>query len=262
MCTIGVVYRKSTLIIFKQYDSNEEILFNEPLIKEKNDIRYMSFEKQGVKGSWCGINNYGVGFTSSTPYISKSKNTMSGKFSNNNLFEAYENIISSYKTAKEAVEYIKGFFKSFLEPNILIVSDKDESYYIEGYNGEIIAVRYTPEFHSRYFVASNLFRFIKNAVSFEENHSTYLRLNRAEDMLLRDCSINGVIELLKDQYYGNSVMSICRSNEVCLEKEEKSYTQASVIFIVNNNSKDISTYYNINGNPRDKGYIFKNYIFN
>lgn len=260
MCTIGIVYRKSAMIIFEQCDLNKRTLFYKPKIKSNKDISYMSFERQDIEGTWCGINNYGVGFVSADCYV---KDNESSSLSNNGKeFKAYENIISNYKTAREAVEFIKGFYSTSLNKGILIISDKKESYYIEGYNGEVIVVLLTPEFHPKHLVSTNHFRFIHEEVSFKENHSTYLRLTRAEEMLLKDCSLNGVKNLLKDQYYGKSVMSICRESDICPSGEKVYTTQATAIFLVNNNCNDISTYYQINGNPKENKMIFKDRIFN
>lgn len=265
MCTIGTVYRKSTMVIFKQCDLDKKTLFYEPKIKCNKDIRYLSFEREGIEGPWCGINNYGVGFAAADSYVKDTKKYLHNSISevkDDTIFKAYENIISRFKTAKEAVKFMKDFYSRFLSADILIISDKKESYYIESYNGEVIAVKFIPEFHPKYFIASNHFRFIHGAVNFEENHSTYLRLNRAEEMLLADCSVNGVKELLKDEYYGKSVLSICRSSEICPRGEDLYNTQAAAILVVNNNCNDISTYYEINGKPKDNSFVFKDRIFN
>ncbi len=247
------------MIIFEQCDLNERRLFHEPKIKNKKDISYMSFEREDIEGTWCGINNYGVGFVSADCYVKDSKGTF--LINDDNVYKAYENIISNYKTAGEAVEFIKKFYSASLSKGILIVSDKKESYYIESYNGEVIIVLLTPEFNPRYLVSTNHFRFIHEEVPFKENHSTYLRLTRAEDMLLKDCSLNGVKNLLKDQYYGRSVMSICRESDICPVGEEMYTTQATVIFLVNNNCNDIGVSYQINGNPEKNKMIFKDRIF-
>lgn len=258
MSTIGIVYRKSAMIIFEQCDLNKRTVFYEPKVKSNKDIRYMSFEREDINGIWCGINNYGVGFVSADSYVKDEENNIL----NNAVFKAYENIVSDYKTAREAVEFMKKFYLTSLNKDILIISDKKESYYIESYKGEVIVVLLTPQFHPRYFTSTNHFRFIHEEVPFSENHSTYLRLTRAEEMLLKDCSINGVKNLLKDQYYGKSVMSICRESDICPIGEKAYTTQATAIFLVNNNCSDISTYYQINGNPKDNKMTFKDRIFN
>ncbi len=264
MCTIGIVYRKSTMIIFEQCDLDKETLFYEPKIKNNKDIKYMSFEREGIQGSWCGVNNYGVSFVAADSFVKGEDNYLhnsASKVEDSSIFKAYESIISNFKSAKEAVEFMKNFYATFYNPDILIISDRKESYYIESYHGEVVEALLAPEFHPQYFVSTNHFRFIHGGVSFEENHSTYLRLKRAEEMLLEDCSINGVKKLLKNQYYGKSVMSICRSSNICPKGEAAYNTQAAVMFVVNNNCNDISTYYEINGNPKDNKLIFKDRVF-
>lgn len=264
MCTIGLVYRKSTMIIFKQCDLDKRTLFYEPKIKKLNDIKYMSFEREGIDGPWCGINNYGVGFVVSHSYVKDENNYFHNSVSeakDSSVFKAYEDIISKYKTAGDALKYMKDFYFHSLSSEILIISDKKESYYVETYMGEVISVKFTPEFDPKYFIATNHFRFLHEGVDFNENRSTYLRLKRGEEMLLKDCSISGVKKLLEDEYYGKTPLSICRSSDICIKGEDLCNTQASAIFIVNNNCSDISTYYKINGNPKNNKFTFKNRIF-
>ena len=57
-------------------------------------------------------------------------------------------------------------------------------------------------------------------------------------------------------------MSICRESDICPIGEKAYTTQATAIFLVNNNCSDISTYYQINGNPKDNKMTFKDRIFN
>lgn len=257
MCTIGVVYRKSNMTIFKQCDLNEKAIFYEPKICTNKDIKYLSFERSGTLGPWCGINDYGVCFVAADAYLKQGDNRIhngAAKVKDESIFTAYEHIITKCKTANEAVEFMKSFYEDFIDPDILIISDKRESYYMEAYNKEIVVVKLISEFNRKYFLATNHFRYIHGGVTFNEDHSSYLRLHRADEILLTDCSEEGIKRLLKDKYYGESVLSICRSSNICPKGEKKYDTQATAIFTINNNFNKISCNYQINGNPIDNEF--------
>ena len=254
MCTIGTLFNGDTMIMFKQCDLDKETLFNKPKLNQKDDIKYITFERADNTGTWCGVNNYGVSFVASDPYLDNDHNILhhnsKKEIKDYSIFEAYKNIISDFKTAKSAVEYMKEFYSKFLSPDILIIGDKIERYYIESYNSEVIAVKLDSSGISNFFVATNHFRYIHGAVHYSQNHSTYLRLNRAEDILNKECNLRGVIKLLKDQYYGKSVLSICRSTDIVPQNEELYKTMATSVFVLDNDSRKISCYYQVNGNPR------------
>lgn len=265
MCTIGTLFNGDTMIMFKQCDLDKEASFDEPKLNQKGNIKYITFELSDNNGIWCGVNNYGVSFVSADSYLANDNNKKwhnnKRKKEDNSIFEAYKNIISDYKTAKAAVEYMEKFYKKFPGPNILIIGDKIERYYIEAYNSEVIVVKLDSSGICNYFAATNHFRYIHGAVHYSENHSTYLRLNRAQEILNRECNLRGVIKMLKDQYYGKSVLSICRSTEIAPQNEDLYKTMATSIFVLDNECHKIGCYYQINGNPRKNKLIYKSDIF-
>jgi len=260
MCTIGTLFNGDTMIMFKQCDLDEETLFDMPKLNQQDNIKYITFERSDISGTWCGVNNYGVSFVSADSYLNNDNNinyhNSKKSIKDSSIFEAYKNIISNFKTAKAAVEYMKNFYKKFLSPDILIIGDKIERYYIEAYDSEVIAVKLDSSGISNYFVATNHFRYIHGGVDYSKNHSTYLRLNRAQEILSRQCNLRGVIKLLKDQYYGKSVLSICRSTDIVPQNEDAYRTFATSIFVLDNDSHKIGCYYQINGNPRKNKLIY------
>lgn len=88
-------------------------------------------------------------------------------------------------------------------------------------------------------------------VDYPKNHSTYLRLARAEALLNLDPTSNGIKRVLSDQYYGQTELSICRVANAPGEY----YTQATVILGTMPGSAWAE--YLINGNPRTKPYTVK-----
>lgn len=265
MCTIGTLFNGDTMIMFKQCDLDKETFFDVPKLKQKDNIKYLAFKRADNTGTWCGVNNYGVSFVATDSYM---ENDINIKYHNSkkdlkdySVFEAYEKIISDFKTAKAAVEYMKEFYNKFLSPDILIIGDKLERYYIEAYNSEVIVVKLDSSGICNFFAATNHFRYIHGAVHYAKNHSTYLRLERAQELLNRECNLRGVIKLLKDQYYGKSVLSICRSTDISPKDEDLYSTMATSIFIIDNECHKIGCYYQINGNPRKNKLIYVSDVF-
>ena len=261
MCTIGAVFKEKYVITFKQMDLAVPTVYFEPcVIRGNSDIQYLKFGREGNSGTWCGINNYGVSLITSDSYMSTNTNSINLSQSEIELiFGAYNNAIANYKDAYHAAEYMCEFYKSFLLPDITIISDAKESYYIETFNKEIICVK--REFNSQtddnYFVATNHFRFIHDAVEYKDNHSTFLRLERAERILQGE--EKNVFKVLLDQYYGKSVLSICREKEIVPEGEGAFFTQASAVFSTNGNI--VNCAYLINGNPISKKYTVIHDVF-
>ena len=262
MCTIGNVFSPnnqgmkgsmSQRIVFKQCDLMGKTVFYEPQIATGTEgIRYMPFLRKGSSGPWSGVNEYGVSFVAADSYINETgKAQMTGE-KNGSIFDAYLKIIAGYKTAREAANYMKAFYQNdFKEPDILMIADFDDCFFIESWNGKVQMV----ERPSGFFASTNHFRMIYNAVPYRSNHSTYLRLQRAESILQSSPGKAGVEQLLCDEYYGKTVWSICRTAQDVPAEEEPFFTQASVIFWLNKNlslradkiSVDID--YVINGNP-------------
>ena len=184
------------------------------------------------------------------------------------LFRAYERAVADHGDAEGAVAFLSDFYLhgdaanpgAFEYPDISLFSDLEKTIYIE-YSpvgdlvfdslGNIIGQTGRPEVRTLadgadYFASTNNCRLFNTAVTYPMNPSTYLRLTRAERLLLKDASHEGVHRVLRDQYFGQTDLSICR---VAVEKGQY-YTQASVIFNAAPTGRKCE--FIINGNPRDK----------
>ena len=110
-------------------------------------------------------------------------------------------------------------------------------------------------------------------MEYKNNHSTYLRLEKSELVLQAQTDLGGIIDVLSDQYYGNSVFSICRVSPnapsgfvpkgedicYCPDQEAKFFTQASVMFSTNGSQVNLA--YQINGNPKVNQYVVQTDVF-
>lgn len=266
MCTIGTLFNGDTMIMFKQCDLDKETLFKNPILNINDDIKYITFERADNNGIWCGVNNYGVSFVAADSYIQNGDNNFyhnsKKDIKDYSIFEAYKNIISNFKNAKSAVGYMKEFYYKYKNPDILIIGDKIERYYIEAYNSQVIVIKLDSSGISNFFTATNHFRYIHGGINYSDNHSSFLRLQRSQEILNKECNLRGVIKLLKDQYYGKSVLSICRSDEIVPDFEDSYKTFATSIFVIDNDCDRISCYYQINGNPRKNKLTYISNLFN
>lgn len=286
MCTIGNIFYTGRNdikynTIFKQCDLQDATTFISPAVNINTDtgIKYVPFTREkgdGTTPAWSGINEYGVSFVAADSYLRKNnnKNDISTKNSNSllyvdmpkttSVFDMYLDLIAKYKTAKEAADSAEAFYREYLkgetDTDILLVADATTSYFIEALAGNVICV----ECEKNFFASTNHMRMIYGAVDYANNHSTYLRLQRAEAILQSNPTHSGVGDLLRDKYYGQSVWSICRSNNIVVSQEAPFYTQASVIFNVPLNSdssglKDSLVEFVINGKPDEqgKGFIWR-----
>jgi len=264
MCTIGNVFLSSQSpegnITFKQCDLTQRVTFLPPQIIANGKIRYIPFLREGSSGPWAGINEYGVSFVAADSYIDKAGNMQNSATSSNSIFDQYLNIIKNHTTAAEATQMMRDFYiHDFKEPDILMISDSTNTFFIETYNGEVQIIQKTKGF----FASANHFRMVYGAIPYNKNHSTYLRLARAESILEHQQNKDGVFNVLSDQYYGESVWSICRVNKDVPHQEEPYFTQASVIFTVQNINEKVRVdcSYIINGNPLSKEWIHQSDIF-
>jgi hypothetical protein len=270
MCTIGNVFSTEGKVrfntVFKQCDLENAAAFIEPAvaIDKYSGIRYLPFTRKSDDGTsphaWAGVNEYGVSFVAADSYL-KAGSDSGLQYINapksSSVFDMYNNIIARYKTAEEATAYAKEFYKLELKggTDILLIADAESSYFIEAGGGNVIAMCVT----ERFFASTNHMRMLYGAVEYENNHSTYLRLQRAESILQNSPTHNGVGDVLRDKYFGQSVWSICRSNTLRSKEESPFYTQASVIINVpgvagESGKRDVSVEYVINGKP-DKANI-------
>lgn len=271
MCTIGTVFNQDTNITFKQCDLSSLSHFLDYTVENgKDDILYIGFKRDEGNGCWAGVNNYGVSFVAADSYLAPdSKNKLTQKPVSQTIFEAYEDIISSFKTAAAAKEHMTSFYEGFSSPDILLISDPNEAFFIETNEGEIACI----EKKTGHFASTNHFRMLYGGIPYINNHSTYLRLDRAEKNLSNHSNIEGVVNLLEDQYYGNSVFSVCRLSNtapqtyfpdnnpaVTPSNEDPYFTQASVIFYMKDNK--INCAYQLNGNPMVNKYTLVKDMFN
>lgn len=257
MCTIGSTFYRVNEVnvqsVFKQCDLVTPTEFLTPVVKtavNKNGdantpetIRYVAFTR--VKGdkypAWAGVNEYGVSFVAADSYLDKNKQNVAENFleNSNTVFDMYLRIITSYTAAKEAAMMAKEYYETVdygaVLTDILLIADEKEMYFIETVNKKVRIIQR----EIGHFVSTNHCRMFYEAVPYEQNHSTYLRLDRAEKILQGRADINGIGDLLRDSYYGKTVWSVCRYASltgVDVEKdsaeEEMYYTQAAVIFTV------------------------------
>lgn len=260
MCTIGNSFYRINGVnvqsVFKQCDLVNPTRFLTPVVKtavnktEGSDtpetIRYVAFTR--IRGdqcpAWAGINEYGVSFVAADSYLDKSKVTPNenAALDSDTVFDMYLRIITSYKTAKEAVMMAKKYYETVeyadLLTDILLIADEKEMFFIETVNKKVRIIQRD----MGHFVSTNHCRMFYEAVPYEQNHSTYLRLDRAEKILQSRADINGIGRLLRDSYYGETVWSVCRYANLTglddgnvkqeLTEEEMFYTQAAVIFTV------------------------------
>jgi hypothetical protein len=261
MCTIGAYFYNDYTLSFKQCDLANSTEFYQPEILVGLDgIRYMKFGRKGNDGSWCGVNNFGVSFSAADSYLnSEIESKVKCSIPTTTIFDAYLKIISEQKDAYNAARFMCDFYKLFIYADIVLISDYKETYYIEAFDGEVICVKrsFSHKTNDNHFINTNHFRYIHGAVDYNNNHSTYLRLERAE--ILSQQKNKSVFYLLSDQYYGKSVNSICRSNEIVPKGEEPYFTQATAVFAVNGQS--VNCAYLINGNPQSIPFVFIQDVF-
>jgi hypothetical protein len=166
----------------------------------------------------------------------------------NILFNAYEKSVAYCNTARDAANLLQEFYMTgqgglFPGPDIALHADGTEIVFTEYTPGpnkhaavrEVVVTR-------EFFASTNHFRVQPDAVIYPANHSTYLRLARAEGILETDPSYNGIVSVLTDQYYGASELSICR----VAEYQGEYFTQATAIFSA---TGSLELHYQINGNP-------------
>lgn len=260
MCTIGAVFSEGRLSTFKQCDLIPVTQFDEPQVRKgSNGVgSYLAMTRQGGKRMWAGSNDQGVAFVAADAYTTTSAGNYATDEQVNALFAAYEETIKSYSTATEAAQSLAAFYQSmggntpFPAPDISLITGwadrartKQVAIFIEympnPYNQS--SVRQIVR-DSGFFVSTNAFRLQPDAVNYPANHSTYLRLDRAEKILQSDPTERGIKTLLSDQYYGRTELSICRETDYI---GTEFHTQATALFTVNSN--EWMCQYQINGNP-------------
>lgn len=263
MCTIGVVFEGGNIHTFKQCDLIPVTTFNEPDVRSgTNGVgSYIAMTRQGSDGIWAGVNNAGVGFVAADSYTTTAADYYTTGDQLEALFAAYEASISSYTTATEAATHLAAFYRDtgngapFPAPDISMLTgwrDAEKTqpiaifieYMPNPYNQEPVR---TIERSDGHFASTNNFRLQPDSVNYPANHSTYLRLRRAEMILQGEPSMNGIKTLLTDQYYGKTELSICRETAYI---GQEFHTQATALFTVCIGAAPVCEY-QVNGNPKD-----------
>ncbi len=252
MCTIGAVFADGGVYTFKQCDLTKPTKFYDPETRQ-GKFPYKAFYRDGRPGIWAGINKAGVAFTAADAYTNADYPATDDDV--NALFKVYELSVSSCITARDAANILQNFYRNYVSakgvkgfpaPDIALHSDR----------GNIIFTEYTPALYNQnpvrelvvtrgFFTSTNHFRIQFDAVEYEKNHSTYLRLGRATLTLENDQSKNGIYSLLTDGYYGKTELSICRFAQYSGEY----YTQATALLV--NLPGLVACEYQINNNPKD-----------
>lgn len=264
MCTIGVVFDKDSIYTFKQCDLIPTVNFRVPKTRQgSEDVAFyvaLSRDDGTTNGRlWAGINCKGVGFVTADSYTTSSLYNVTAK-DTTALFAAYEDSIKKYQDVVSASQHLVNFYlgklsdTAFPAPDIALHTGMDSSgkqtaiftEYMPGPNNHS-AVRQIIR-TSGYFASTNHFRVQPEAITYPNNHSTYLRLARAEAILQGNPTKEGVTTLLCDQYYGKTELSICRETDY---REQEFRTQATALFAFTPNTAPVCEY-QVNSNPKDK----------
>jgi hypothetical protein len=247
MCTIGTVFQNNGVYVYKQCDLTITKQFYDPVEKQQK-LRYLAMPREGRPGLWAGLNENGVCFVAADAYTNRTYETPDDAV--NALFNSYEDAVGNGGTAREAAKiledfYLNGYQKTlFPGPDIALFADSKQAIFIEftpGSNNHNPIREVTV--NNNYFASTNHFRIQPDAVVYESNHSTYLRLARSETILEKNPDHSGIIAVLTDQYYGPSELSICRIAQYSGEY----FTQATAVF--GSFPDTLSLEYQINGNP-------------
>ncbi len=271
MCTIGWVRHEGRTFTFKQCDLTAPTQFFEPEVVPGRAGRYLAFRRKGRPGIWSGVNERGVSFvaadyytnsdpgepTEALPSNASAKALVSNQANDpvDDLFHAYEASIANHGSARDAIAFLSEWYlsKRFPAPDIAMIADDTQAYFLEYFPGDAGQVpkvlTLTPG--ESWFASTNHARMFTQTVDYPKNHSTYLRLARAEAILDRRPDLDGVKTVLQDQYYGQTELSICRQGSA-----GQYFTQATVITQVGAGLPARAEYL-INGNPRKKPYSLK-----
>lgn len=267
MCTIGVVFEGEKINTFKQCDLIPITEFNEPDVRkgENGVAHYTAMTRQGSDGIWAGVNDAGVAFVAADSYTTTAANYAASSTDIEALFAAYEASISCHTSALDAANSLADFYRTmggatpFPAPDISLITGWEDAektqpiaFFIEympnPFNQDCVRMVVRKEGH---FVSTNNFRLQPDSVNYPANHSTYLRLQRAELLLQLEPNHAGVKAMLCDQYYGHTELSICRETDYL---GIEFHTQASALFSADVNSEVICEY-QINGNPKSNPLV-------
>jgi hypothetical protein len=221
--------------------------------------------RQGSDGIWAGVNDAGVAFVAADSYTTTAANYAASSADVEALFAAYEASISGHTSALDAANSLAEFYRTmggstpFPAPDISLITGWEDAeknqpiaFFIEympnPFNQDCVRMIVRREGH---FVSTNNFRLQPDSVNYPANHSTYLRLQRAQLLLQLEPNHTGIKAMLCDQYYGQTELSICRETDYL---GIEFHTQASALFSADVNSEVICEY-QINGNPKSNPLV-------
>ncbi len=218
MCTVGVLFTpEDGVVTFKQCDLPYRARFFPPRVEDG----VLPFTRDGAPGPYAGCNDHGVMLVGADAYVSEGEADQEALASVDTM-AAYAHVLQHAQNAGEAASILTEFYEEQNALDIALLADGDEAWLLESSPRGGVA-------HARldegWLVATNHFRLLPGAVEWRDNQSTYLRLDRGEEILRDDPSLDGVAALLLDQAFGRTERSICR---VARRRGEYS-TQASVV---------------------------------
>jgi|TARA_B100002003_G_C14049959_1_gene505731 hypothetical protein len=235
MCTIGASINNE-LILFKNCDLTKKTVFYKPKIK-KGKYKYLAMTRKGRNGCWAGINENGLGIVAADTYTKKEYK--SNKKTTENIFKGYEKTISEYKNTKEALKFLKQYYKNKIKiiPDLFIIADKSNMAVFEFTPPNKFGIKIKKK---GFILRTNQFKILKDGKDKKQDPESYIRFDNALRFIKKG-SLNQIKNLCCDHKNGPSKFSVCRHG-----KKGEYKTGASVIFVVN---KDIKAYYVINNSP-------------
>jgi len=243
MCTIGVINNKNKLIIFKNCDLKDKVLFYKPK-KRNGKYCYLAFTRNNMPGLWAGINQFGLAIVAADTYTKKIYK--SDTQTSNNIFKGYEKTVSDHKNVNEALSFLKNFYKNKIKlvPDIVMVADRDKMAVLEFAPPNSFGIKIKKR---GYLLRTNQFKILKGGKNKSRDPESHIRFESALKRIESFESVGSIINLCRDHVNGPSKFSVCRHG-----KNNEFKTQASAIMVASD--KTIEAYYVINSFPCQKKY--------
>lgn len=236
MCTIGVVFSRKAIYIFKNRDLTKPTIGALPEIRT-GKYKYIAFPRP-KGGIWFGINEYGVAITASDAHFIKKYPAQ--RNAGEKITAIYEDIIANSSTLDKAEKImVDSFRKKIKVPDMLIISDSDTANVYE-YTPEKQAIQRATK---RPMLRANSFLVLKGAPDRKNDPSSHLRYERIKWLLSGKISLAKIKAALADHENGPGENSICRHGR----KKEEYKTQYSAIAEIT--AKKIAVYYIANKKP-------------
>lgn len=246
-CTTAAFYTEDGLVVFKNCDLTVPKLFHKPKIM-KDGYRRIELRRKGRPGPWAGINERGLGLVASDFHSRNDKKYKPSKKETDGIFRCYSGVLASCKNEKEAIRVLADHYKSVTSPDIVLIASP----------GGAIAAEFMPEHGWRYeeittegkfIVRSNTPRnFSRFAATKINDASSWLREERAVELLGKELTINTAKKICIDHSNGPGDNSICRHGTKGGYK-----TRASAIMVA---GKKIGAWHVINSSPCSAQYTW------